>query len=889
MSRDLIRASSEYLQAATSTDFTPANLTVGIWVNFDFLTNGDFYGVVSKRGGTPANEWQLYSQYDEGNTNLNWLVWNDGASQAIWTSFTDSGSWGHLLGSYDTTDGARLWWKGVERATAAANGALAAGDGAVRIGDDHFSNHLDGAVAELCVWNVILTNPERVALSKGVPALRIRPTAITVYAPLYGIGSPEPDYVGGNDFTLVNTPATRSHAPVAPSFGIGTAWQPSFSSGHTGTGTQTLPSLTQLGQGATSDGAGAQALPAVIQTGAGDMDYEGAGTQDLPALTQAGVGEAPHEGAGVQTLPGLAQEGTGAEEAIGAGPVTAERINFSSDFIRLSAALANLTDAKTGVISLWFNSSGGDNTTLQLIRAHDTGAGGGILSLQRRSDNTVGLILRSTAGTTLLDIVTVGTVKRTVPDGYVNILISWDLTGAAARQQIYINDVADDSITTGPVNTDVGYSVVDSWTIAADHAGANLSSGAYSSIYFSTADIDLDTVANRRKFIDANGYPVFMGVSGEVPGGALPPLFLNNPFGSFELNLGNGGDFTVTGTLTQGGSWQGFTGIQLPAITQQGVGAQAGHEGAGAQALPSLVQAGVGDMLPDGDGVQTLPALVQAGTGERIEEGDGAQALPAIVQAGVGVLQPEATSVQTLPSLIQTGTGERIQEATSVQTLPSLTQAGVGLMQPEATGTQALPSLVQQGAGERVQIGTSVQTLPSLIQTGVGLEQPEATSAQVLPALTQQGVGEMPFTGAGIQALPPIVQSGAGDMDFEAAGVQALPSLVQAGVGLEHPDASSVQTLPSLVQDALGSHGEPEGDGIQTLPSLTQAGVGDMDFEGLGIQALPSITQAGVGLMHPDGIGVQVLPSLTQQGVGDQAGVSAGAGIYPHPRRRRRR
>lgn len=60
--------------------------------------------------------------------------------------------------------------------------------------------------------------------------------------------------------------------------------------------------------------------------------------------------------------------------------------------------------------------------------------------------------------------------------------------------------------------------------------------------------------ATRRKFIDAEGKPVDLGANGELPTGAAPPIFFHRDSAAaaltFANNLGIGGSFTTTGTLT---------------------------------------------------------------------------------------------------------------------------------------------------------------------------------------------------------------------------------------------------------------------------------------------------------------------------------------------------
>lgn len=87
---------------------------------------------------------------------------------------------------------------------------------------------LVGRIAEPAIWNVALNASEIAALARGVSPLRIRPGNLKFYPPLYGVGSPEPDYIGGFLLTLNNAPTQADHAPVMPSFAYQQGWAGAF-------------------------------------------------------------------------------------------------------------------------------------------------------------------------------------------------------------------------------------------------------------------------------------------------------------------------------------------------------------------------------------------------------------------------------------------------------------------------------------------------------------------------------------------------------------------------------------------------------------------------------------------------------------------------------------
>lgn len=104
------------------------------------------------------------------------------------------------IGAADVTD------DGVVTAPA----LLAAGAWHVSTGPKNF---MIGDLAEVAVWNVVLTQAEVTLLAAGVSPLMIRPTALVSYAPLLGGVSPEPDGFSYGGYTLTAAPTQSVHPP----------------------------------------------------------------------------------------------------------------------------------------------------------------------------------------------------------------------------------------------------------------------------------------------------------------------------------------------------------------------------------------------------------------------------------------------------------------------------------------------------------------------------------------------------------------------------------------------------------------------------------------------------------------------------------------------------
>ena len=62
--------------------------------------------------------------------------------------------------------------------------------------------------------------------------------------------------------------------------------------------------------------------------------------------------------------------------------------------------------------------------------------------------------------------------------------------------------------------------------------------------------LDISVENNRRKFIDADGFPVDLGSDGSTPTGIAAIMFFSGATVSWHTNDGSGGGFTENGALT---------------------------------------------------------------------------------------------------------------------------------------------------------------------------------------------------------------------------------------------------------------------------------------------------------------------------------------------------
>lgn len=229
------------------------------------------------------------------------------------------------------------------------------------------------------------------------------------------------------------------------------------------------------------------------------------------------------------------------------GGAVAKGVNFASGDYMSRSALTGATNNDTGTISVWarFNGTGVDNPIF-LIR---TGDGFNTIWLHRLSNDHVRCEMwRNTSSPFTLGWVDSDNACATAT--WIHILVSFDISAGAGSLHLYIDDVDADA---APFKDQNGNVVWDGTTV---YVGKNISGGAetldgdIADLWVNNTYMNLDTESNRRKFISASGRPVPLGANGELPTGSSPLVFLRGPASGFATNLGTGGNFTVTGGLS---------------------------------------------------------------------------------------------------------------------------------------------------------------------------------------------------------------------------------------------------------------------------------------------------------------------------------------------------
>ena len=223
---------------------------------------------------------------------------------------------------------------------------------------------------------------------------------------------------------------------------------------------------------------------------------------------------------------------------------TAVTFDGSNDY--MTNGFSGVSDTKLGIFSCWVKFNDGDGSVHTIVQAYTDATHN--ITIDRQANNTINFTLYAADGTVATNIYTTGTV--TVSSGWTHVLASWD--GANTTGHLYIDDSADLNGT--PANKTIDYTQSGTYTTGATTAGGSKLDADIADIYFNTDEyLDLSSSANRRKFIDAAGKPVGLGLTGQLPTGSQPTLFLSlasdAAASAFATNKGSGGNLSITGAL----------------------------------------------------------------------------------------------------------------------------------------------------------------------------------------------------------------------------------------------------------------------------------------------------------------------------------------------------
>jgi len=235
---------------------------------------------------------------------------------------------------------------------------------------------------------------------------------------------------------------------------------------------------------------------------------------------------------------------------------------------RSGSVPTGVTDTRTGILSFWVNADT-IGTPEDLIMMCVDQIGGGAIGLQlRRTNFSGGKIVMNMATTSGASAITMNNGGTMIVDTWHHFLYAWEYifpADSAANFKLYfdgvqqLDGVGGANITQGSTDEDIGWAARgNAWTQGS--AGANFDGGGFggprffdgclSNFYLNIDEhLDITIQANREKFRDGSGNPVFLGADGSIPTGNQPAFYAAN--GELNTNDGYAEDLPViTGAVT---------------------------------------------------------------------------------------------------------------------------------------------------------------------------------------------------------------------------------------------------------------------------------------------------------------------------------------------------
>ncbi len=216
----------------------------------------------------------------------------------------------------------------------------------------------------------------------------------------------------------------------------------------------------------------------------------------------------------------------------------------------IAGPLSGIADGTFGTVSFWFRFTGGDGAAQHLFNISEAGPAYHLI-VGRDGSNLMRMLARDSSLGALVSVAS--TTSYTADGTWRHCRMSWE-TGVSF--QMYIDAV--DRLAGGGTNNagNIAYNTnVNPTTIGADAVAGQKWTGDVADLWFTNlTNLNWANPTIMQAFRSPSGYPADLGSNGQTPTGSSPILYLGNPFGTFQTNLGTGGNFVVTGALTAASS-----------------------------------------------------------------------------------------------------------------------------------------------------------------------------------------------------------------------------------------------------------------------------------------------------------------------------------------------
>lgn len=208
--RSFVRASNQFIECSTAS-VTAYPITLSGWFKTDDLTvnqvvvanatSGTGVGVYLIVRGVTAGDPLSATDYD-GST----------SAQANSGGSLSTNTWYHGGAVFNGASSRDVFLNGTKTSNTTTTSTNLAGTDRTNIGALISTNsHFSGNLAEIAIWNVALTDAEMAILATGVSPLRVRPSALVFYAPIW---SDIFDYVGNKSLVNQNSTSAVADHPI---------------------------------------------------------------------------------------------------------------------------------------------------------------------------------------------------------------------------------------------------------------------------------------------------------------------------------------------------------------------------------------------------------------------------------------------------------------------------------------------------------------------------------------------------------------------------------------------------------------------------------------------------------------------------------------------------
>ena len=230
---------------------------------------------------------------------------------------------------------------------------------------------------------------------------------------------------------------------------------------------------------------------------------------------------------------------------MGSGEYRTHGVHFDgvNDYADIASALAGVSDSKKLTASFWFRTG----ITGTNRRFYDNNGGANPFAITVGSFENLRFQFQDNTDTEVAMV----QANAITGMGWTHVLFSIDTTGTCTYS-VYINDQPATLSGSTYCNNDAVFDFTNGGnkSLGQQNDGSKRWDGDMADVWMDFGTyMDFSVTANRRKFIDANGWPVDLGADGSTPTGTAPTLFFTGDTSDWATNKGTGGTFTENGAL----------------------------------------------------------------------------------------------------------------------------------------------------------------------------------------------------------------------------------------------------------------------------------------------------------------------------------------------------